>query len=67
MIPLISQFIDEEMEPAVQTAFEEHLGFCDDCWAYIEHTRRAIELVAALPRRTPDASLVRLLRGGSGA
>jgi uncharacterized C2H2 Zn-finger protein len=42
----ISNFIDNEIDPAVRTRMEEHFKHCNHCSAILDGTRNVVKLVA---------------------
>lgn len=42
----ISNYIDEDIDPAVRASVEEHLATCRHCAAILDSTRNIIYLVA---------------------
>lgn len=52
----IIDFLEAGMTPEVTEAFEEHVGFCDDCLVHIDRLRIAAKVVSALPHSPMPAS-----------
>ena len=40
----ISNYLDEDVDPAVRQELEEHMAKCPDCWVVIDTTRKTIQI-----------------------
>jgi hypothetical protein len=52
----ITDYLEAGMAPEVTEAFEEHVGFCDDCLVHIDRLRIAAKVVGALPHSPMPAA-----------
>jgi anti-sigma factor RsiW len=43
-VGLIADYLEGRLKPAVQAAFEKHLGQCPDCAAFLNTYKKTIEL-----------------------
>ena len=48
VVELVTEYLDEVMEPRRRTRFEAHLAGCDGCAAYLEQFRTTVSLVGHL-------------------
>ena len=68
LVAFLMDYVDGRLSPPERTCFEEHLGECPDCVAYLATYRQAIRLGkevcaaddAALPADVPE-ELVRAI------
>lgn len=44
----LSEYLDGELDPALYPRFEEHLGGCAPCQAFLESLRRTVRHVGAI-------------------
>jgi Putative zinc-finger len=56
-IDRLSEYVDDELEPAERTALERHLASCAACAAALDELREVVARAAALPARPPAADL----------
>jgi anti-sigma factor RsiW len=48
LVELVTDYLEGALSPADTRRFEEHIGACDGCTAYLEQFKRTIELTGAL-------------------
>jgi hypothetical protein len=53
----LSEYLDDEMEPAKRRAVEAHLARCTDCRRVVEDLRQVIARAGSLQPRSPEADL----------
>ncbi len=41
----LSNYIDGELEPAIQQELERHLSHCEDCTMILDQTKKSIEIL----------------------
>ena len=51
LVELVTDYLEGALAPGDVRRFEEHLGACDGCQAYLEQLRATIRLTGSL---TPD-------------
>jgi len=62
VVELVTDYLDDALEPDVRVRFDEHLRDCDDCAAYLEQLRTTIRVAGRLaPGAIPDATMSRLV------
>jgi anti-sigma factor RsiW len=62
VVELVTDYLDDALEPDVRTRFDEHLRDCEDCAAYLEQLRTTIRVTGRLaPGAVPDATMSRLV------
>jgi anti-sigma factor RsiW len=44
----LSEYLDGELDPALYPRFEEHMGDCEPCQAFLESLRRTVGLVGSV-------------------
>jgi len=49
MFARLSEYIDGELDPAICTGIEDHVGDCPPCQAFLESLRRTVNLTRDLP------------------
>jgi predicted anti-sigma-YlaC factor YlaD len=47
LVELVTDFLEERLDPALRERFTAHLGECDPCVDYVEQIRIAIRLAGA--------------------
>lgn len=72
LVQFLMSYLDGELSQAERTLFEEHLGECPDCVAYLATYREAVRLgkavcsgEVAVPSEVPD-DLVRAILAARG-
>ena len=63
IVELVTDYLDEAMEPRRRADFERHLAGCDGCSAYLEQMRATVAMAGRLgqedvPRPVMDRLLV---------
>jgi anti-sigma factor RsiW len=48
VVELVTEYLDEVMEPRRRARFEAHLDGCDGCTAYLEQFRTTVAVVGRL-------------------
>jgi anti-sigma factor RsiW len=48
LVELVTDYIEGALSPGDTLHFEEHLGVCPGCVAYVEQMRSTVQLVGAL-------------------
>jgi anti-sigma factor RsiW len=48
LVELVTDFLDGALDPADRARFEQHLGICEGCAAYIDQMRVTVELTGRL-------------------
>jgi anti-sigma factor RsiW len=48
VVELVTEYLDEVMEPRRRARFEAHLDGCDGCTAYLEQFRTTVSVMAHL-------------------
>jgi anti-sigma factor RsiW len=48
VVELVTEYLDEVMEPRRRARFEAHLDGCDGCTAYLEQFRTTVSVMARL-------------------
>jgi anti-sigma factor RsiW len=62
VVELVTDYLDDALDPDVRARFDEHLRDCDDCAAYLEQLRTTIRVAGRLaPGAIPDATMSRLV------
>jgi RNA polymerase sigma-70 factor (ECF subfamily) len=50
---LLSEYLDQELEPATCAELEEHLSGCPECVEFIQGLKRSMQLCQQLGKRMP--------------
>ncbi len=45
---LVARYLNHELEAKLQTAFEQHIGDCEDCVGFVNTYRQTVEATRAL-------------------
>jgi len=62
VVELVSDYLDDALDPKGRVRFDEHLRDCDGCAAYLEQLRTTIRVAGRLaPGAVPDATMSRLV------
>ncbi len=48
LVELVTDYLEDALDPADQARFEQHLGICEGCVAYIDQMRVTVELTGRL-------------------
>ena len=63
LVELVTEYLEEAMEPAEQAQLEQHLAGCRPCRHYLDQMRRTIQTVGHLPEESvTPAAQVELLK-----
>jgi anti-sigma factor RsiW len=63
LVELVTEYLEDAMQPAERARLEAHLADCDGCTTYVEQMRQTIAATAAVgPEIIPPEGLARLLR-----
>ncbi len=55
VVELVTDYLEGSMPDADRRAFEQHLSLCEDCTAYVEQCRRAVDTLGHVQPEPPDA------------
>lgn len=57
LVELVTDYLEGRLSDADRSRFEEHLGECDDCTAYVEQMRKTIAALGHIPEESlsPEA------------
>jgi anti-sigma factor RsiW len=70
LVELVTDYLEGALPPEQRARFDEHLGLCDGCTAYLEQMRATITLVGRLTTEdvTPqaEAALLGVFRNWKG-
>jgi anti-sigma factor RsiW len=62
VVELVTDYLDDALEPDLRARFDEHLRDCDRCAAYLQQLRTTIRVAGRLaPGAIPDATMSRLV------
>jgi len=62
IVELVTDFLDNALDPKGRARFGEHLRDCDGCAAYLEQLRTTIRVAGRFaPGAVPDATMSRLV------
>lgn len=56
LVDLVTDYLDASLPPDWRAAFEEHLGECDGCSAYLEQIKTTIALLKRLKEEAPPTA-----------
>ena len=48
LVELVTEYLENAMTPEARAQFEEHVGTCNGCAAYVDQLRETIRLVGRL-------------------
>jgi anti-sigma factor RsiW len=48
VVALVTDYLEEQLQPTIQAAFEEHLAGCVGCTNYVEQMRKTIAILRSL-------------------
>lgn len=54
---LIIDYLDGELDPEVNSAFEEHLRDCPDCVAFLKTYKKIVQIFKSLYRNMPSKKI----------
>ncbi|MBX9640915.1 MAG: zf-HC2 domain-containing protein [Mycobacteriaceae bacterium] len=56
LVELVTDYLENSLDPAVRARFDAHLGECDGCENYVEQFRATIATLGRMPadRLDPD-------------
>jgi anti-sigma factor RsiW len=49
VVELVSDYLDDELDPETRRRGEEHLALCPPCRIYVEQVRETVEALGELP------------------
>jgi anti-sigma factor RsiW len=52
LVELVTDYLEDALDPVTRERFEEHLQFCDGCVAYVEQMRTTVRLVGEVPEES---------------
>ncbi len=57
LVELVTDYLENVLDPAERTRFEEHLKRCDGCTTYLDQMRRTVRALGKLTEESiaPDA------------
>ena len=57
LVELVTDYLDDELDPAQRARFDEHLGECAPCVVYVDEMRMTIDALGRIPPESlsPDA------------
>ncbi len=58
-VELVTDYVEGTLDGEMRAAFEEHLGRCDWCCAYLEQVRVTVRVVGHLPPESLDPAFER--------
>ena len=62
ILPLLSAYIDDELEPAEKALVEKHLPICPDCAKRLQELRKVSEITRSLGEVSPPTAFSQRLR-----
>jgi anti-sigma factor RsiW len=67
LVELVTDYLDDALDPEARAAFEQHLGGCEGCVRYLAQVEETIRrLGSAAPERLPPHARDRLLAAFRG-
>ena len=62
VVELVTDYLDDALDPKARARLDAHLRDCDGCAAYLEQLRATIRVAGRLaPGAIPDATMSRLV------
>jgi anti-sigma factor RsiW len=62
LVELVTDYLEDAMAPGERTRFEQHLGLCPGCEAYVDQMRVTVEALGTLrPESIPPSARDALL------
>jgi anti-sigma factor RsiW len=58
MVELVTDYLEERLEPAERARFEAHLALCEDCEAYLAQMRQTVRALGRLPDDPTSAAML---------
>ena len=55
VVELVSDYLDESLDPPLAAAVERHLALCPACIEYVRQLRQTVRLLGGLPEETLSA------------
>jgi anti-sigma factor RsiW len=57
LVELVTDYLDDQLDPRQRARFEEHLGECAACVTYLDEMRMTIDALGRIPPESlsPDA------------
>jgi len=49
LVELVTDYLEDQLDPRQRARFEEHLGECADCVTYLDEMRMTIEALGRIP------------------
>jgi anti-sigma factor RsiW len=49
LVELVTDYLEDALDPVTRQRFEEHLQECDGCTAYVEQMRSTVRLLGEVP------------------
>ncbi len=69
LVELVTDYLERALEPEERERFEEHLGLCPDCAAYLDQMRQTLRTLGTIPPASlsprAQAELLEAFRGWS--
>jgi anti-sigma factor RsiW len=56
LVELVSDYLENRLDPGVREQFEAHLGVCPDCREYVEQVRESVRALGGLPEDALSAA-----------
>lgn len=55
LVELVTDYVEDRLQPSVRTRFEMHLGYCVPCRTYLAQMRETVKLAGRLSEETLPA------------
>jgi anti-sigma factor RsiW len=52
LVELVTDYLEDALDPVTRQRFEEHLQECDGCTAYVEQMRMTVRLLGEVPEES---------------
>ena len=64
MVELLTEYLEESLDPHDRERFDTHLGLCPGCVTYLDQFRRTIDLTGTLREEDVDPAVMDELMAG---
>jgi anti-sigma factor RsiW len=52
LVELVTDYLEDTLDPVTRQRFEEHMQECDGCTAYVEQMRMTVRLLGEVPEES---------------